>query len=254
MKKLIARTWLFFRVFSPFLYYLHAITYNFINNTCPYYLNKIFESAPRCRIDTRHNFAKLISLFSENYHEAKNNFLYLSLYMKQLAWLIYKKANSLNTFKRNVKKHYLSWIMNMRVVHCVSVCMYVCVSIGVCIYAHMDINFCVFLWIIHSHDFRFSFCLSLTLFSYFHSDLRDHIENKVFLPILCYSFLMLFKFASSNILTSPFIFYISRLLFLLRLRFRFNKFMIFQFSYSFLLFLFMAEYNLLTYLKWLTLT
>ena len=30
----------------------------FVNNTCPYYLNKIFAFAPNCRIGTRINFSK----------------------------------------------------------------------------------------------------------------------------------------------------------------------------------------------------
>ena len=39
--------------------YMNTITYNFVNNTCPYYLNEIFEFAPLCRIGTRNNFSKL---------------------------------------------------------------------------------------------------------------------------------------------------------------------------------------------------
>ena len=31
---------------------INAITYDFLNNTCPYYLNEIFEFAPYCMIDT----------------------------------------------------------------------------------------------------------------------------------------------------------------------------------------------------------
>ena len=40
-------------------WWINTITYNFINNTCPYYLNEIFEFAPHCRIGTRNNFSKL---------------------------------------------------------------------------------------------------------------------------------------------------------------------------------------------------
>ena len=38
---------------------ISTITFNFANNTCPYYLNEIFEFARHCRIGTRNNFYKL---------------------------------------------------------------------------------------------------------------------------------------------------------------------------------------------------
>ena len=31
---------------------INTITYNFVNNTCPYYLNEIFEFGPHCKIGT----------------------------------------------------------------------------------------------------------------------------------------------------------------------------------------------------------
>ena len=42
---------------------INTITFNFINKTCPYYLNEIFEFAPHCRIDTKNNFSKLKNPF-----------------------------------------------------------------------------------------------------------------------------------------------------------------------------------------------
>ena len=33
--------------------YINTITYNFVNNTYPYYLNEIFEFGPHCSIGTR---------------------------------------------------------------------------------------------------------------------------------------------------------------------------------------------------------
>ena len=41
----------------------NTTTYNFTNNTYPYYLNEVFEFAPHCRIDTRNNFTKLKNPF-----------------------------------------------------------------------------------------------------------------------------------------------------------------------------------------------
>ena len=37
---------------------INTIAYNFVNNTCPYYPNEIFEFSPRCRIGTGNNFSK----------------------------------------------------------------------------------------------------------------------------------------------------------------------------------------------------
>ena len=34
---------------------INTITYNFVNNTCPYYLNEIFEFSPYCSIGTRNS-------------------------------------------------------------------------------------------------------------------------------------------------------------------------------------------------------
>ena len=71
-----------------------------------------------------------------------------------------KRANILNTFKHNVKKHYLIWITHMFLWICLSVLIYVCMSVGVCIYY-----------------FRIS---------HIRSDQRGHNEYKTFLPVLCY--------------------------------------------------------------------
>ena len=44
---------------------INAIFYNFLNNTCPYYLNLMFELAQHCMADARNNFAKLKNPFSK---------------------------------------------------------------------------------------------------------------------------------------------------------------------------------------------
>ena len=38
---------------------INTVAYNFFNNTCPYYLNEIFEFYPHFRIDPRNNLKKL---------------------------------------------------------------------------------------------------------------------------------------------------------------------------------------------------
>ena len=42
----------------------HTITFKFANNTCSYYLKRIFEFAPHYRINKTNKFAKLKSLFA----------------------------------------------------------------------------------------------------------------------------------------------------------------------------------------------
>ena len=44
---------------------INTTTYNFVNNTCPYYVNENFEFAPHCRISTRNSFCKLKNPFRE---------------------------------------------------------------------------------------------------------------------------------------------------------------------------------------------
>ena len=38
---------------------INAITFKFGNNSCPRYLNEVYEYAPQCSIESRSNFAKL---------------------------------------------------------------------------------------------------------------------------------------------------------------------------------------------------
>ena len=42
---------------------INTVSYNYVNHTCPYYLNEIFQFAPHCRIGTRNNFSKLKNPF-----------------------------------------------------------------------------------------------------------------------------------------------------------------------------------------------
>ena len=83
---------------------IDIITYNFINDTCPYYPNEIFEFTPRCRIDKKNNFVEL-----------KNPFRKSNMGRKTIAYSGVSIWNSLpdsikkaNTFKYNIKKHYLN--------------------------------------------------------------------------------------------------------------------------------------------------
>ena len=99
-------------------------------------MNEIFEFAPHCMIGTRKNFSKLKNPFCEtNMGQKAISYIGPSIW-NSLPDSI-KRANSLNTFKHNVKKHYLTWIThNVFMWICVSVFVYVCMSVGVCIYTY----------------------------------------------------------------------------------------------------------------------
>ena len=85
---------------------INTKTYNFVNNTFPFYLNEIFESTPHCSIGTRNNVLNLNTLFIKQIWEK------LFLVLVPPIWNSLpdsiKRTNSLNTFKHNVKKHYLT--------------------------------------------------------------------------------------------------------------------------------------------------
>ena len=42
---------------------INAITFKFVNNACPHYLNEVYEYTPQCRIESRSNLANLKVLF-----------------------------------------------------------------------------------------------------------------------------------------------------------------------------------------------
>ena len=52
--------------------YINAITYNFVNNICPYYLNEIFEFSLHCRTRARNNFSKIKNSFCKTNRDKKN--------------------------------------------------------------------------------------------------------------------------------------------------------------------------------------
>ena len=62
---------------------INTITYNFLNNICPYHLNLVFKFAEHCMADAGITLLNLKILFAKlKWH--KNNFLYWFLYMEQL--------------------------------------------------------------------------------------------------------------------------------------------------------------------------
>ena len=146
---------------------INFITYNFVNSPSPYYLNEIFEFDPHCRIGARNSFSKLKNPFRKRNMGQVAQFLILVPLFGTTCLTQLKERCVYNVFM---------WI-------CVSVFIYVCMSVGVCIYTDEYI-FRVFYF--NSFILMLLFFFSITLFSHFRSDLREHNENKAFLSVLCY--------------------------------------------------------------------
>ena len=62
---------------------INAITFKFVNNNDPLYLNEIFEFHPYCRIDTRNSFARLQDPFCKTNMGQKNPIVHWSLFVEQ---------------------------------------------------------------------------------------------------------------------------------------------------------------------------
>ena len=86
---------------------INAITFRFVKNDCPFYLNHIFEFAPHCRIDTRNSFVKLEHAFRKT-TTGQKTLSNLGLFAELSTRTHKKKTNNLNTFKHNAKNLYLN--------------------------------------------------------------------------------------------------------------------------------------------------
>ena len=101
---------------------INTITYNFVNSTY-FYISEWNFWIRHTLQDIQYNYAKL-----------KNPFCKTNMGQKSISYIGHsiwnslsnstKRANSLNTFKYNVKKHYLSWMINK---------VYTCKHVSVCI-------------------------------------------------------------------------------------------------------------------------
>ena len=123
-----------------------------------------FSICPYCRIWTRNNFSKLKNSFRKT-NMGQKTISYIGLSIWNSLPDSVNKGNSLNTFKHNAKKHYLTWVTHNEFMWiCVSIFIYVSMSVGVCIYTYAYILMC-FPWFIHSHVFfsRLPFSLIFVL-------------------------------------------------------------------------------------------
>ena len=102
-KELESSTWL--PAYKSVHQCINAITFTFINNGRPYYLNEVYECIPQCRIESRSNFAKFnIPLWKTNTRQKELSYISLSLSNNLPGSR--KKATILNTFKHILKKQY----------------------------------------------------------------------------------------------------------------------------------------------------
>ena len=94
-----------------------------------------------------------------------------------------KRANILNTFKHNVKNHYLFWIT-----HDMFMCMFICISIWLYVRVCVCIYICIYISVFSFELFILKFFMIFFVYTFlsFFSNLRDHSGNKALLPVLCY--------------------------------------------------------------------
>ena len=90
-----------------------STVFKFINGNCLYYLNEVFEFVPEANISLRNNFFKLKRPFRNTNNSQKAlSFIGTSFWNRIPETL--KKANNLNTFKHNLKKHFfnqMTWFL-----------------------------------------------------------------------------------------------------------------------------------------------
>ena len=86
---------------------INSIVFKYFTKQCPSYLNKVFELVCPNNLRTRNSYLKLICLFLKtNMEQNALSFIGTSIWNKTPEVL--KKANSINTFKHNLKKFYLT--------------------------------------------------------------------------------------------------------------------------------------------------
>ena len=86
---------------------INSIVFKYFTKQCSSYLNEVFKLDCPKNLRTRNSYLKLICSFRKT--NVGQNALYFigpSMWNKILAVL--KKANSINTFKHNLKKYYLT--------------------------------------------------------------------------------------------------------------------------------------------------
>ena len=85
---------------------INSIVFKYVNNQCPNYLNEVFQTAPENNNQTRGSFLKIKCPFCKtNIGQMAQPYIGPTIWSKTPDML--KGTNNLNTFKHNLKKHYL---------------------------------------------------------------------------------------------------------------------------------------------------
>ena len=85
---------------------INSIVFKYVNNQCPNYLNEVFQTAPENNIQTRGSFLKLECPFRKtNAGQMALSYVGPTIWNKTPNTL--KRTKNLNTFKHNLKEHYL---------------------------------------------------------------------------------------------------------------------------------------------------
>ena len=86
---------------------INSIVFKYFTKQCPSYLNEVFELASPNNLRTRNRYLKLICPFQKtNMGQSALSLIGPSIWNKTPEVL--KKTNSINTFKHNLKKYYLT--------------------------------------------------------------------------------------------------------------------------------------------------
>ena len=89
---------------------IDSIIFKYVNNQCPNYLNEDFQTAPENNIQTI-GFLKLKCPFRKTkVGQMALPYIGLTIWSKTPDML--KRTNNLNTFKHNLKEHYLKELKN----------------------------------------------------------------------------------------------------------------------------------------------
>ena len=83
---------------------INSIVFKYVNDQCPNYLNEVFQTAPD--IQTRESFQKLKCLFYKT-NAGQKALSYIAPTTSSKTLETIKQTKNLNTFKHNLREHYL---------------------------------------------------------------------------------------------------------------------------------------------------
>ena len=98
---------------------INSIAFKYVNNQCPNYLYEVFQTAPENNIQNRGSFLKLKCPFHKtDAGQMALTYIGPTIWRKTLDTL--KRTKNLNTFKQNLKEHYLQELKTLAFVSSLS--------------------------------------------------------------------------------------------------------------------------------------